>query len=550
MSILTRFAARLAGMKEWFYPSIRDRESLLPGTVYEKADITSWLLQARMGETRYLSAFKAEMRALDPDLDSHIRKLEAHLAQAPFEIQRWPPEKASKSGAADGRRADEIAMYCRDQIMDPDISRASVVTHALWGLLEGVAGFQVLVKPGIKEKLWRIDLIPSERFRWAQDSTKLLVQPGDNYFETIPVEDLGDSIAVCVADPHIVSRDRVGVLRRCVAPWLVRRNGLEWWASAVERFGQPWVKAKYKDGLKEDTLNKLEKMTRAVGPAGYGLFPASMDVEFVEGLKATTGTSPHLSMIEYCERAMAKAILGSTQTADIQRGAGSLASASVHADVVEMFAEAYARQVCEFIRQGILKPLVRRNFGPDAAEQFTPMPVIRAKKNDDLLTFFQAMETAKKAGFTDVPAAWIHERTGIPVPEDDEETLEGEEPETLPSSGPDTPDPEEPEDDPAPEPAEEPMSARRVQHKELLSGLEDWATQFSRGAGDPIVEPYAALIKEVKRDGGDLGHLAARVRLEAQMAGEPKEKIVNLIAAVLAQALLAGYESEPSKKKS
>jgi hypothetical protein len=56
--------------------------------------------------------------------------------------------------------------------------------------------------------------------------------------------------------------------------------------------------------------------------------------------------------------------------------------------------------------------------------------------------------------------------------------------------------------------------------------------------------PYVALIREVKRDGGDLGHLAARVRLQAQMAGEGKAKTADVVARVIAHALLTGWAHE------
>lgn len=523
-------------VKEWFFPSIHDRELLMPGRVYTKSDINTWMYQARLGDTRYLSSFKEEMRASDPDLDSHIIKLEAMLSQAPFDVQPWPMVPGwKKVKSPEEQLAADVTAYCREQILDPDIDRQQVVVHALWGLLEGVTGFQVLVKiAGGKEKLIRLDQIPSERFWWGLNTTTLQVFPTDDQFKPVPVADLGDSIAVCVKDPHRIVRDRVGVIRRCFAPWLTRRNGLEWWGASLQKYGQPWPKGKYKGTLTADQLTKLEKLMQNVGPNGYGLFPDAIDVEFVQGL-VRAGQSPHLEAAEYCEKAYAKVLLGGTQTADIQKGAGSLASATVHEAMLEAFVAYYASQIGSFIRSQILKPMVRRNFGPEVAEKNTPLVTIHAGRRAELLTFFQALKEAKAMGFgPSIPRAWIHMQTSIPVPEDDEPVLDAPvapPPMLPPAQGPDPTPPDQGPD----------ITQQAASPTKSLASLEDWATGFSRGAGDEILAPYVKLIEETKRDGGDLGHLAARIRLQAQMAGEPPAKTADLIAAVMSQAILTGY---------
>lgn len=608
--------ALFSRVKEWFFPSIRDRELLLPGRAYTKDDINLWLMMARQGDTRYLSSFKAEMRASDPDLDSHILKLEAMLSQAPFDVQPWPmPPGWKKTKTPEEQLALDVATYCREQIMDPDIDRMEVVSHALWGILEGVTGFQVMVKPGVKEKLVSLDPIPSERFWWAPNSPTLQVFPTENPFNPVNVADLGDSIAVSVKDPHLITRERVGVLRRCFAAWLTRRNGLEWWGTTLQRHGQPWPKAKYKGSLTEKQLEKIEKLIQNVGPNGYGLFPDAIDVEFVQALVSSGLGSVHREAIEYCERAYAKALLGGTQTADIQKGAGSIASAKIHSDMLDAMVAYYAALIAAFIRQQILKPLVRRNFGPEVAERNTPLATLQAGKRAELLTFFQAMNQAKTLGFgPSIPRAWVHMQTSIPVPEEGEPVLDapalppGPDANALPPVT-DTAESERvisgqevkvseaavlngaqiqaafdivsavagkqiPRDSgigqlmimfnltsdqanqvmgsagagfdgapvpPQAVPADIAASARLAVDPKVLDNLEEWATGFSSGAGDEILAPYEALIREVKRDGGDLGHLAARVRLQAQMAGEPPAKTADLIGAVMAQAILTGF---------
>ena len=61
-------------------------------------------------------------------------------------------------------QADEIATFCREQLTDPDLDLPGVVKHALWGLLDGVAPFQVTMEPdGKGYRLVAITPVPSER---------------------------------------------------------------------------------------------------------------------------------------------------------------------------------------------------------------------------------------------------------------------------------------------------------------------------------------------------------------------------------------------------
>ena len=360
-----------------------------------------------------------------------------------------------------------------------------------------------------------------------------------------------------MAEPEQVRRDRAGILRRCVSPWLTARNGREWWARDIEIFASPFRWAKYKRGDKNAPA-QLREALRTMGNLGYAAFPDDVDLEFVKGFD--TAGKGQGDLVGYCERSMSKAVLGATQTADIQIGAGSKASAGVHLEVVETRVDSYGRVICEdVLRRQILKPLVAASFGQEAAELYTPVPQIRIRKNDDLLEFMQALKTAREAGVTTIPVAYVHARTGIPQPEEGEPVLE---PPPAPvvapggagrESGPvdeeeqdDLEDPEgesedgqdQPEAHAPRRPASEPLAAAE------LAQLEAWAVEGVDDAGKALLAPYVALIREVKRDGGDLGHLAARVRLQAQMAGEGKAKTADVVARVVAHALLTGWAHE------
>lgn len=534
----------------WLTLGTSDRDSAGLGQQFTKAHINGYIASASNGDTRPFSQFKREMVASDAHLSAEIEKAKAMLVQAPLEVTPWPPSVAtySKRETPEAKKALEITAYCREQLLDPDVRIARAIEHCLWGLLDGVAGLEVVWSrlPGGRFGLASIEPVPSDRFRWRHDAHVLGVQPGTDSTQLVPVEDFGAGLALLVAEPEQVRRDRAGLLRRCVSPWLTARNGREWWARDIEIFASPFRWAKYKRGDK-DAPAKLREALRTMGNLGYAAFPDDVDLEFVKGFD--TAGKGQGDLVGYCERSMSKAILGATQTADIQVGAGSKASAGVHLDVIETRVDGFGKIICEdVIRRQILKPLVVASFGAEAAELYTPVPQIRLRKNDDLLEFMQAMKTAREAGVTTIPVGYVHARTGIPQPEEGEPVLEAP---PAPAgllgaierkSGPVEDDEMDGMEDPEGE-AEE-HAARRPAPASELARLEAWAVEGVESAGKALLAPYVALIAEVKRDGGDLGHLAARVRLQAQMQNEGKAKTADLVARVVAHALLTGWARE------
>ncbi len=532
MNVIQRFAARLLP-EEWFVPANMDRYwGAQVGVPITASDVNWRIASARAGDTRTLSGLKAEMRSVDGDLESHIGKIEGMLAGAPLELV-----------APKDPKADEITAFCREQLLDPDLDLPGVIKHALWGLLDGAAPFQVVMRPdGKGVRLSAITPVPSERVFWPAGLTEPHIQPDANVGDHVPVDSLGAACAVLIVDRHVLARDRVGLLRRCVSPWLTKLYGFDWWRHAVELHGTPYRKAKYRGGV---DLVKLEASLKGMGNSGYGMFPDNVDLEFMSQVLGSRNA--HEDLVGYCDREKAKVLLGGTQTADIQQGSGSKASAGVHERVLETTVDGYGRQIGAFLRSQILKPLVTIRYGAATAEQFTPVPTLRVKSNADLGAFFAAMKTAGEAGMTTIPRAWVHTQTGIPMPEEGEECLEAKAP--TPQLAP-AGVPEDPED--VAEPAKKAASsrrkaaaaARRRPPAALLEDLEAWALSAGADAGKDLVAPYAALIEEVRKDGGDLGHLAARVRLQASMASKPPQETADLIAMVCAHAMLTGFTTE------
>lgn len=421
----------------WYATSTRDRWTLTVGAQFTKQTVNGYFTQAAGGDTRLLSVFKREMRAADGHLDGECRKIESMLAQSQMELLPYPTSARKNvrglTASPDMQTARDIAEWCADQVLDPDINIARAIKHAFWCRLDSTGGVQVLAAPassrssspgawGRTEKLRSIEPIPCERFRYMPHSTMLCVQPAEDVSieALIPVEKLGPSLVVFLFDQETASPARRGVLRPCITPWLTKRFGFEYWARDVE-IGGVFRKGKFPSGDKVRQA-ELRQAMDTMGSGGAVAFPDGTDIEFI--VAAHGGGLPHHELIQFCDQTISKTILGSTQTSDIQKGTGSKASASVHLEIVERFAEGYAAEICQQLREQLLKPLVARNFGQDKADQFTPVPAIRTKSYDDLNLLATGVKELVAAGFdNDIPKSWLHERSGIPVATDDEPVL-------------------------------------------------------------------------------------------------------------------------------
>lgn len=431
---------------KWFGgTSTTDRHLLPSGMVYTKLNVGGYLAEAMTGDTRKLSALKTEMRASDGHLDGEIQKIEAWIREAPIDILPVPEKynKFSLKGTREAALATEIADYLRDQILDPDLDIRGALNHMLWGAFDGIGPIQVVTRPdslGLDgaghrrfEKILELEPVPPERFRYGTNSTELFVQPGADPGELIPVEELGSALAYYAADEWIPSPHRRGILRRCLLPWLVKRYSVEWWSRYVELFGVPYRKGTYPSGS-DEMRQKLEAALRLAGSAPYGAFPEGSDIEFING---ATGGAIHPDLIQYCDETQSKAIMGSTQTSDIATNAGSAASAGVHLDVAQSRAHSLGILVTDRFRRKVLRPLVDRIWGPDIGAVYTSKLHLRVKGFDELSMFSAAIETLDRVGYSSkIPTAWIAERTGIPTPEEGEETLADIKPKIEPVDAP------------------------------------------------------------------------------------------------------------------
>jgi len=527
----------------------KDRYLVMTGTKVTLNDVVSYLQQAEQGETRYWFAFCDEMRARDAFLDAELSKAETMVAGARVDVLIVPAcyRSRSKERTGEAARAAEVASYVQDVLLAPAVQLDRAVSALMDGFWKGLGALQVVVEPVASgERIVSLDSVPAQRFRWAYDSTELLVQTGKDWGALTPVEELEDALVVFTPEAHIPSPARRGALRRLVPFFGIRTNGPGWWSRDVELFGIPMMLGEHPPG-DEKTAGYLKNLLANLGARGWAVGPTGTKVTPLDTPNRGSGQSPHEAILDWTARQISVEVLGATQTTDVQAGAGSKASASVHQDVVIGKAAARARRVAACLREQLVFPLVERRFGKDVALRHTPELAIQVEQKPAIGEWGQAMKVLVEAGFgASIPRSLVNELGYAPEPEEGEPTLEKPVVAVAPPGPVMGEDPEEPEDE-EPTETEAHRASRQAagasQPEAELVRLETWAAKQATGAGEELLAPYRELIDQAEKDGATLQQLYSRI---IQRAGVPPEAphLLDLLAAVQCEAVMRGWSRE------
>lgn len=159
------------------------------------------------------------------------------------------------------------------------------------------------------------------------------------------------------------------IYRVCAWMYLFKNYSLKDWIAFLEVFGMPLRLGKYDSGAGKDDKDALITAIQSLGSDAAGIISKNTEIEFIEAVKGSgKSDNPYLAMAEFCDKAMSKALLGQTLTADVG-DKGSYAAAKTHNEVRQDLAQADTRAVAVTVRYQLIRPMVGFNFGWD-----TPCP--------------------------------------------------------------------------------------------------------------------------------------------------------------------------------
>lgn len=200
--------------------------------------------------------------------------------------------------------------------------------------------------------------------------------------------------------------------------WL-KKNQAKFWAIFNERFGSPLVDVAIPANKANDpaTVTAAEEIIEDVAFKAGIRRPDNFNIGFLEATRR--GDITYGNFIEVCNKEVSKVILGATLISEEgKRGQGSYALSSNMFEVMESYVifDSIISQTA--INEQIIKRLVDYNYVTAEYPKFVWSGISPAA----LISFAQGLAVLADKGL-DIPTKWIHEKTGIPVPEDGEPTL-------------------------------------------------------------------------------------------------------------------------------
>ncbi|WFE73098.1 DUF935 domain-containing protein [Halomonas sp. M1] len=214
---------------------------------------------------------------------------------------------------------------------------------------------------------------------------------------------------------------RMGLHRMLAWPYLFQNYALGDLAQLLEIYGLPARIGKYPRNATEREKATLLRAVVTLGQNAAGIIPEGMGIEFMEAAGKGASADLYKAMMDWCERAKAKAILGGTLTSGTGEGTNTNALGNVHERGQMSLIRSDARQYAGSIRNAILWPMAALNFGIDKPQR-APRFYLDTGETEDLERLSKSLPPLVNMGI-EVPVWWFHETSGIPRAQEGEEVL-------------------------------------------------------------------------------------------------------------------------------
>lgn len=310
---------------------------------------------------------------------------------------------------------------------------------------------------------------------------------------------------------------RGGLTRVLSWPFLFKNYSLRDLAEFLEIYGLPLRLGKYPAGATTEEKSKLLQAVVEIGHNAAGIIPDSMLIEFQNAAQGQA--EPFEAMIAWAEKAVSKAILGGTLTSQADGKSSTNALGNVHNEVRHDIRDADLRQIANTLTRDLIYPMVQFNLQGINGFHRCPKFKFNTAKTEDVSMLAEALPKLQQAGLA-ISKQWLHDKTQIPAPVDEDDTLI--------ASMPTTPGTEV-----------VPLTAQSCscngcvalskQSSALVGSLED--------SLNPVQTDFIEQIKQLVMNAEGFEQLQQQL---AKLAGDDVEKQADLLAQAMTLAELAG----------
>lgn len=267
---------------------------------------------------------------------------------------------------------------------------------------------------------------PQSWFKLDKDDSLLLRTPANQMGE--PLRPFGWVVHRHKSRSTQLARD--GLYRTLAWLYMYKHYSVRDFAEFLELYGMPIRIGKYGAGATNAEKRTLLRALAEIGHNAAGIMPESMQIELhnVANAGAASGNNPFLQMVDWCEKSIARLILGQTLTSGADGKISTNALGNVHNEVRRDLMISDAKQIAQTITQQIILPYLQINVDPNIAPHRVPYFEFDTKEYEDLSVFADAIPKLTGIG-VQISESWVRDKLGIPEPQEGElilSTLQGE----------------------------------------------------------------------------------------------------------------------------
>lgn len=210
--------------------------------------------------------------------------------------------------------------------------------------------------------------------------------------------------------------ERSALFRVLMWPYLFKNYSVGDLAEFLEIYGIPLRVGKYPSGATEKEKLTLMRALASIGHNAAGIVPQGMEMEFHDA--ATGDPGAFKLMMEWCDKAQSKAILGGTLTSQADGASSTNALGNVHNEVRKELVIADAGQINKTLTRDLVYPIAVLNglcTEPDRCPRFE----FDTNEPEDTKAFSESVPVLVDMGFR-IGRQWAQERVGIPEPDTDD----------------------------------------------------------------------------------------------------------------------------------
>ncbi|AIJ09271.1 DUF935 domain-containing protein [Edwardsiella anguillarum] len=220
-----------------------------------------------------------------------------------------------------------------------------------------------------------------------------------------------------------------GLVRTLIWPFIFKNYSLRDFAEFLEIYGLPLKVGKYPSGASKEQKAALMRAVMDIGRRAGGIIPAGMSLDFATA--ANGQSDPFLAMMNWGEKTISKAILGSTLTSQTDTN-GNRALGEVHNEVRKDIRNADLRHLIATLNRDLIYPMLAVNSASPLDPTRLPRFTFDTMEPEDMSMFADAIP--KLAVGMPIPVSWLHDKLRIPVPQNDEPVFTATAATPLPTS--------------------------------------------------------------------------------------------------------------------